>query len=297
MNKNKAMKKIFLWMLTAILTCGLTLISLTSCSDDDDSTTIKDTNLSGSWFAQIKVDEKSPDCENYALLTFDKNGVVTTRSYEIYPNEPINYSERFRRHEFYNVNEAAGTFTIQYDDAEEEDALFYYSFNKEGMVLKQAGSDLIIQLHRPTYSELKMLSVFDKVISSDDYVGKWINEKNEAGIMKYTVMTIDEDGIMDCKVYLTNEDKCQCVPFKFYYSEYDTKEHNGQVIEMHPYDNYKQVSYWWWTVKDNILTTGPADIEGNGDSNEDEDEDEIVSYRAFTPADKVLIDKLESMLE
>jgi hypothetical protein len=66
MNKNKAMKKNFLWMLTAILICGMTMSALTSCSDDDDSTTIKDTNLSGSWFAQIEVDEKSPDCENYA---------------------------------------------------------------------------------------------------------------------------------------------------------------------------------------------------------------------------------------
>jgi len=280
------MKEKFIWMLISIITFGIATTTLTSCSDSD-SATINDTKITGNWFAQISIKEKSPDCENYVLFSFDDNGIATTWSYEIYPNEPIHYSERFRRHAFYTVNQTDNSITI--NDGEDENTLFYY-FNNEGMMIKQKGTDLIIQLHRPTKSELTMLATFNKVISSDDYVGKWINEKNEKGITTYTIIDINENGRIIYDLYQTNGEKCTHSTHKFAYGEYETENYDGKVLEFHNNANYYDPTYWWWTLKDNTLATGPADI----NSDDDEKEEETI-FRPFSPTDKELIDKLDKM--
>ncbi len=278
-------------MLATILTFGLTMTTLTSCSDDDDTPAIKDTKLTGNWFAQITAEEKSSDGENYVLFSFKDDGLLVTNSYEIYPDEPMHWSERHRRHMYYTVNEEAGTFTMI--DGEEESTI-NFMFNSEGMIISENKHDLKIQLHRPTASELKMLATFEKVISSDDYVGKWINEKNDGGVMTYTVLEIDENARMKSAVYRSYGDQSDCTTFEFIYGEYDTNEYQGKVLEIHSAKDYRDVGYWWWNVKDNMLSTGPADIENGSDGDEEED---MITYRPFTLADKELIDKRDKMIQ
>lgn len=67
------MKKHFLWMLAAILTCGLTAIMLTACNnDDDDNTGINnlDEKIKGKWM-MAEADGKLVPTDSKQVVTYE----------------------------------------------------------------------------------------------------------------------------------------------------------------------------------------------------------------------------------
>lgn len=279
------MKKSFLWMLTAIMTCGLTMTTLTSCSDDDNDIHV-DQTLSGDWFLELEDDSDDERVVKYLLLTFGDDGVSTSRTYEIYPDEPAYHSERMRRHVIYQVNETDGSITMKYKD---HDDISHYVFNKDGISILSDDATTSYQLHRPTDGDLKLLDAYDHMISSDDYVGEWIHVSEENGVSTYTVLDIDDDGQFTTTRYTLQDDVCTSITTTQWYGEYDTKDFRGQVLELHNPTDFNETTLYWWTVKKNQLTLGLAD--------EDEEyEDEGDTYRPLTAADETLIEELDRMV-
>ena len=138
------MKKNILWMLAAILTCGLTVTMMTSCSNDDDPVNpdpVITEALTGEWFAVVnRVDYDKDADENdieYILLSFDENGVVTQNIYTGNTTEPLRYWERMHRHGIYiRQGYRSGTFLPQVADEvnwTKEEFLGHCSQDKAGL--------------------------------------------------------------------------------------------------------------------------------------------------------------------
>ena len=106
------MEKNFSWIIIALLTCGLTVTSFTSCGDDDTTNSggtteapVVEPTLFGDWFSATEIHNEDEYEIRYSLISFTENGVMTMRSYKIFPQEIDNYSERMRRHLSYSVDE------------------------------------------------------------------------------------------------------------------------------------------------------------------------------------------------
>ena len=134
------MRKNFLWMLAAILICGLTVTMMTSCSKEDDPVNpdpVITETLTGEWFAVVnRVDYDEDADENdieYILLSFDENGVVTQSIYIGNTTNPIKSWERMHRHGIYTVDEIARTLTVE--NISETPTTSKYRFDKELLIL------------------------------------------------------------------------------------------------------------------------------------------------------------------
>jgi hypothetical protein len=122
------MKKNFVWMLAAVLTCGLAMATLTACNNSDNPVAPKpdvQKSLAGDWFTTIKMEEGYVNELVHVMISFDEDGVYTHKVYYLYPDEPADYSERFFRHGIYSVDEAAGTMLFARGEVEDNENLSY----------------------------------------------------------------------------------------------------------------------------------------------------------------------------
>jgi hypothetical protein len=293
------MKKNFLWMLATILICGLTVTTMTSCSDDDDDSkeqgqTTPETieTLTGDWFTTINRSDET-DEENdveYVLLTFDENGVITQNIYVGNTTESLKYWERMRRHGIYSVDKAAQTISTINLTSEPE--TLKYSFDKQQLILSYANAEasaqtLKLTFHRPTQLEKEILAIYDRSLWGDDYVGKWFSVNEHNGLNTY-VMNEFTDSRVNTIRYSVYEGKCTRTTssqYCFYIDEDDDENYfDMPMLEIHDANDYSNTFCYWWKIKDNNLLLGL-----------EEEDDPISVFHPLTQADIDLMADLDKM--
>ena len=184
------MKKNFMWMHAAIrplvlamVICGLTMTTMTSCSNDDSPVAPVPTTpetLLGEWCTSVNQGDVDEDAhENDVtdmLLSFNENGVIIQRVYAGNKTESVSKWERFRRHGIYSVDNA--THTISLKNISLTPATAEYSFDGDQLVLtfddeENPGSKLSSTLQRPSELEKELYSIYDNARYAHDYIGKW----------------------------------------------------------------------------------------------------------------------------
>lgn len=135
----KIMEKNFLWIIIAILSCGLTMTTIISCGNDDANNnggdtevTVGEPTLLGGWLTAVEIHNEDKYEMKYLLVSFDENGVATMRSYQISLQEAYNYSERMRRHVTYSVDEVDGIFELNYESGVETN---YFKLTKDSLLV------------------------------------------------------------------------------------------------------------------------------------------------------------------
>ena len=277
------MRKNVLWMLTAILTCGLGMTMLTACTNNDNPDIpqpVVEKTLIGDWFTTINRDWSDEEEIVYAIISFSENGVCTTRSIQIYPDAPVKHNERIRRHSIYTVNEAAGTITLNREDVNETNR---YQLTENGLALTAADGSYTFNFHRPTSADLAMINAYEQTIESDDYVGKWFKVNEINGLYTYTMLDLTDNGVVNMTRYSVNGDDCQRTTSSRLYGEYDDAEYN-QVLEVHNEKNYHDTTLYRWAVKDNQLHLSNMT-------------DDFVVFHPLTPADMTLMAELDKKAE
>ena len=254
------MRKNFLWMLAAILICGLTVTMMTSCSKEDDPVNpdpVITETLTGEWFAVVnRVDYDEDADENdieYILLSFDENGVVTQSIYIGNTTNPIKSWERMHRHGIYTVDEIARTLTVE--NISETPTTSKYRFDKE----------------------LLILNFYDEK--------KWFGFTEHNGLYTYMMLDFTEDDGLKTIRYSVYNDKVTRTEYTQVYNEADDDEYEDEpVLEIHSSNDYKQSEFYWWKVAGNTLTLG-----------KELDDEEFISstYHALTKADIELMEELD----
>lgn len=276
-------------MLAAILTCGLTVTTMTSCSDDDDSgkpnPPIVET-LTGEWLAFAnRTGEDLDDNEvEYVLLSFDEDGVMTQNVYVGNTTEPIRYWERMHRHGIYTVDEAARTLT--YESLSKDPITVKYSFDNEHLTFSSYNEEkeLSLTFHRPSKAEKKLLSVYDLSLWGDDYVGKWLKRSVADGVTTYVLLDFTEDSGLKTIRYVVDGDQCTRSEITQVYNEAeDGEEEYDSVLEIHSPTNYMESEFYWWKVDGNTLTLGKIE----------EEEEDALTYHALTLAEAELLAELD----
>ena len=281
------MKKNYLWMLVAILTCGLAVSMLTSCSDKDpvnpDPEIIQ--KLSGVWFGEVLRIDYDPDADEndveYVLLSFDENGVITRSVYIGNREDPINHWERTYRHGIYTVNGNAGTLTIE--NFSETPATIKYRFDGDKLILEADDeNDVLLSLHRPSVAELDLIAMFNVSLSGDDYVGKWFGVNEFNGLYTYMMLDFTEEGKLNTIRYSVYNDK---VTRTSYTQLYDTADDDDEpTLEIHNSTDYTQSEFYYWSVNGKTLIL-----------EKDIDDEEVISstYHALTKDDLELMAQLD----
>ena len=246
-------------MLVAILICGLTVTTTTSCSKDNDSElqgSGKTETLKGDWLAQVnhydEDDEIVGGYSEYVLLNFGEDGVITQRVYMGNAGTPLEYWERMLRHGIYIVNEAAGTITTQ--NLSREDATVKYSISGEKLSLSTTEKDVAtktVTFHRSTKDELARFSMYDSELKGDDYVGKWFVTNEHSGLFTHVLLDLDEDSGVTVTRYSVYEDDVTRTIYSRSVSTLD--EEDGQKIVFHDPADYSVTESYWWSVTDNQL--------------------------------------------
>lgn len=289
------MKKNILWMLAAILISGLTVTTMTSCSNNDDPVNpdpVITQTLTGEWFAVVNRMDYDKDADEndieYILLSFDENGVVTQNIYTGNTTEPLRYWERMHRHGIYTVDEKARTITVE--NISETPTTSKYSFDKELQILNLYDEETVdrnmsIPLHRPSKAEKDLLAVYDISLWGDDYVGKWFGYTEHNGLYTYMMLDFTEGRGLKTIRYSVYNDNVTRTEYTQVYNEADDDEYEDEpVLEIHSPTDYKQSEFYWWEVAGNTLTLGK----------ELEDEEFISStYHALTKADIELMEELD----
>jgi hypothetical protein len=290
------MKKKFLWVMAAILTCCLGMSSLTSCSNQDAPVLppMVTETLTGDW---LYVSESSYDDDemvgksvSYSLLSFDENGVITQRVYNGNTGTSIDYWDRWRRHGMYTVDKAAHTFTVE--GLNQEPQIIGYTLTNGQLIINQLNEKddelLTATLHRPEAAELMFLNIIDKSVWSDDYVGKWFSYSDweDIGIRIYVMVEFTEDGIANVRRYsVDNHNDCMRTVFSQRYEDCD-EDDDMKMLRMHDSKDYSQTYLYWWSVEGNTLILGdPEDSELN------------TSYHPLTRSDIALIEELDKLVK
>lgn len=278
-------------MLVAIMTCGLTVTTMTSCSNEDDPVkpdpVITET-LTGEWLTFVNRNFDEDDDKNdieYVLLSFDEAGVITQKVYIGNTTQPIRYWERMHRHGIYTVNEA--THTLTYENLTLEPETIKYSFDKDLLTLSPIDDEADYRIksltfHRPTKSEKDLLSVYDLSLWGDDYAGKWFGVNEHNGLYTYMMLDFTEGSGLKTIRYSVYEDKCTRTAYTQYYNEADDIEDYEKVLEIHSTTDYSQSDFYWWKVADNTLTLGLTKYE-----------DMFSVYHPLTKADIELMAELD----
>ncbi|MBO7569837.1 MAG: hypothetical protein J6T11_05755 [Bacteroidaceae bacterium] len=253
-------KKQFQWVLVAILMCGLTVTTTTSCSKDDDSGqqgSGETEVLKGNWLAQLEHDDEyEADIvgryNEYVLLNFGDDGVITQSVYMGNAGTSLEYWKRMLRHGIYIVNEAAGTITTQ--NLSREDATIKYSISSGNLNLSTTEKDVTpktVTFHRPTKDELAMFSMYDSRMESDDYVGKWFMTNEHSGLFTHVLLDFNEDSGVTVTRYSVYEDNVTRTVYSRSVSTLDEEE--GQKILFHDPADYSVTESYWWSVTGNQL--------------------------------------------
>lgn len=248
------------WMLAAILICGLTVTTTTSCSKDDDSEqqgSGKAELLKGNWFAHVNQEEDDDEFvggyDQYALINFGDDGVITRSVYMGNAGTSLQYWERMLRHGIYTVDETARTITVQ--NLSDEEEILKYSISGDKLILTStAKSDedpLTITFHRPTEDELNRCSMYDSKLEGDDYVGKWFSTNEHNGLFTYVYLDLDEESGVTVTRYSVYEDD---VNRSIYFRSVSTlDDEEGETIVFHAPADYSVTESYLWSVTDNQL--------------------------------------------
>ena len=161
----RCMKKKNLWMLAAILLCGLLT---TACSDDDDPTNLEPATLTkalqGEWISEINVDEfesdnpdvkVEPSADGYVMVFihhFNDDGTcwkeINVTKDGLLINQPVDrYSTSSCR---YSVGKD-GLVIVEYENSEEGDELRF-----DGTRLTEDYGNRKIVLQRATEEQIKL---------------------------------------------------------------------------------------------------------------------------------------------
>jgi hypothetical protein len=282
--------------LVVILICGLGMTILTSCSNEDDPvpTPVVTETLMGDW---LYVSESSFDddgfvggSESYALLNINENGVMIQKTYTGNAGVPLMYWERYRRHGMYSIDEAAHTLT--FENMGKKPITVSYTLTDSQLILKYVGvedySIPAMTFRRPEATDLEFLERIDKVVRSDDYVGKWFGytDWDDIGIRIYMMLDLTDDGIMNVRRYSVDKyNDCLRTVYSQYYEEYDNED-NMQLLMMHNSKDFNETYLYKWSVIDNTLTLGDL-----------EDEEFNTVYHPLTPDDVALIEELDKLVK
>ena len=278
------MKKVLSCVFAAILICGSSVFSSCSANDDNPIPQPEVTEkLSGSWFAEIERNVYGETEIVYVLFNFGEDGVVTTQSYFIYPDEPFNNSWRYSRHAIYTVDESAGTIVIDYGNKEKE--VIGYTLSKNGLTLiDDEEKDIIYNLHRPTSAELNILAVYDHALPGDEYIGKWFGYKEDNGEKVYTMFGFTDDNMVNLVVYLVKDGKCTR---KVSRAQYEDSEEDGEpVLKIYSPWNKSEADIFRWSVTGNVLSLENLN-----------EEDFITEFHFVTPADLATMAELGKIAE
>ncbi len=285
------MEKNFLWIIIALLTCGLTVTSFTSCGDDDTTNSgdtteapVVEPTLYGDWFSATETRSEDEYEIRYSLISFTEDGVMTMRSYKIFPQEIDNYSERMRRHLSYSVDEVDGILSLNYESGVETN---FYELTADSLLVTNGKGAQVFALHRPTTADLELLNDIDRTIWSDDYVGKWFSAHDNNGLYTYMLLEFTEDGKINTKLYSVHGEECTCTTTSRHCGDFQTEKYSGKVLEIHNEKDYKNTTLRWWTIKDNQLYLGEIP----------QDENNYSVYHPLTPADIEKMAELDRMLE
>ena len=249
------MKKSVFRFLTALSVCCLAMTTLFSCIDFHAGDKGK---LNGKWLTTVDFSQPGEHHFVHLLLEFSADGICTNTKYDIYPDEPENYSERLRRHSIYAVDDA--THILTWDDGNRSE-MASYEFKDGGLVLLAISDNAdgsvpsVYEFYRPTANELKQLKSYDASLWGDDYVGRWFGSSEVNGLHTFVMVEFTEEGRLHTRRYSLYGDDCTRTQSTQVYYDYDASD-NDKVLEVHAADDYSKISLWTWNVKDNLLTLG-----------------------------------------
>ena len=266
---------------------GSTYTTTFSMNRVDGSESDVTETLTGQWMTVVESVIDGEPRKFYALLNLTEDGVAVNTTYWIYPDYPVSYDERIRRHAIYTVDKEAGT--LAFDDGEDDLEIDRYVLTNDGLICYSPESDFSFRFHRPSTAELQLISEFDRRIQGNDYVGRWFGSSVEDGEYIYKMLQISDDGTLTSKCYIFDGDKsCKRTTETVVVGDADTDEYNGQVIEVHVNKkNFDDTELYWWTVKNNELRLG----------NVLDDESEYDTYTPLTPIDIQLMKNLDKMVK
>lgn len=259
-----------------------TTFSMTRVEESESDVT---ETLTGQWMTVMESVRDGEPEKFYALLTLGEDGVAINKSYWIYPEHPTNYDERLRRHGIYIVDKEAGTITS--DDGSGEPEVDRFVLTNDGLICYSTESDFSFRFHRPSSTELELLSAYDRMIQSDDYVGRWFGASVEDGKYIYKMLDFTEEGRLTVTCYTVDGDNCERTTETVLVSDADTDDYNGQVIEIHNKNNYYDTDLYWWTVKNDKLNLG----------NTLDEDTEFDTYTPLTLTDLQLMRNLDKMVK
>ena len=269
------MRKNVLWMLAAILTCGL---SLTSCWKGGSNTDL----LLGNWFLTMEEESYGEPKITYALFSIGLDGVITERVYWIFPEEPANFSERMRRHSIYTVNETLNQFDL--DDGESVQTIRYQLTSGELTLTTSDGSSTM-RFRRPTELELERLSVYDHFLWSDDYIGRWFFTNRFGDLTIYGMLHFTNNGLLEFVRYsYYSDDDCLRTKTTLAYNDYE--DYEDQLIEIHEPKDYSSSTVYHWRITDDNLKL---------ELYEEEDDDPIICH-PLNPDDVELMARLDKLV-
>lgn len=253
------MKKYYSWMLAAILLiCGLALT--TSCGKEEAPF-----KLDGTWYGKI-IDNENFDIGesvHYLLLDFGQDGVLTGKSYEGFEGTAIQLWDRFRRHSIYTVDEPGHVIYAKLLTNDETSPVSYqYSNGTLTLTVSYGATNYTVNLTRPTQTELEMLAIYDNSIPSNDYIGAWFGGSEFNQLYTYVMNEYFENGRSHTIRYSyykpTNE--CTRTETDWIYDDLGIVD-DEQLIELTKVGDPTNVSTYWWTVENNVLTLGHTKYE------------------------------------
>ena len=299
------MKKNFMWMHAAIrplvlamVICGLTVTTMTSCSNDDSPVAPIPTTpetLLGEWCTSVNQGDVDEDAhENDVtdmLISFNENGVIIQRVYAGNKTESVSKWERFRRHGIYSVDNA--THTISMKNISLTPATAVYSFDGDQLVLtfddeKNHGEKLSMTLHRPSKLEKERYAIYDRSIEADDYIGKWFGVNEFNGLYTYVMNEFTGNSKLKTIRYSVYENKCTRTETTWDFRQIKVAEgeYDEPTIEFYGPDDDSKSTLYWWRIEDDNLVLGMWEYE-----------DMFSAFHPITQADIDLMAELDRMSE
>lgn len=248
-------KKNLFTLLAGFVLCGLTAISMASCSVDDSPAPTDneiDYDITGKWVANLgSTMISSSEFIWNVLVSFDDDGVVRSKTYGGFAKEGIEQAFRTSNHNVYIMNKATHKMVVVASGTLGLPEKATYSIEGDQLILRNEANGLEYTFHRPTYEEIEEFNKYEEQVYASDFAGIWVRTYEENGQKNYVVAdfapetqiiryTVTADG----KVYVTDE-------MRYMDNAKDTKaDPKIYIYEPGSVEDYKE--YWWKTEGKNL---------------------------------------------